>query len=130
MNYYFSKTLNCTVEEAVEKVTILLKDQGFGIITRNNVKETMKEKLDVDFLEYLILGACNPTFALNALTAEDKIGLMLPCNVIVQDKGEGRCEVAAINPKTVITSVGNASLTDISCKVTEVLDMVIRKLAE
>jgi len=118
------------VEEAVEKVTILLKDQGFGIITRNNVKETMKEKLDVDFLEYLILGACNPTFALNALTAEDKIGLMLPCNVIVQDKGEGRCEVAAINPKTVITSVGNASLTDISCKVTEVLDMVIRKLAE
>jgi len=130
MNYYFSKTLNCTVEEAVEKVTILLKDQGFGIITRINVKETMKEKLDVDFREYLILGACNPTFALNALTAEDKIGLMLPCNVIVQDKGEGRCEVAAINPKTVMTSVGNASLTDLSCKVTEVLDMVIRKLAE
>jgi len=88
MNYYFSKTLNCTLEEAVEKVTILLKDQGFGIIARINVKETMKEKLDVDFREYLILGACNPTFALNALTAEDKIGLMLPCNGSFRIKGK------------------------------------------
>ncbi len=129
MNYYFSKTLECTVEQAVEKVTLLLKEQGFGIITRINIKETMKEKLDVDFREYMILGACNPNFALNALTAEDRVGLLLPCNVIVQDKGDGKCEVAAVNPKIVMEPVNNVSLTDISCKVTEVLDMVIRKLA-
>ncbi|MHC1774414.1 MAG: DUF302 domain-containing protein [Lentimicrobium sp.] len=128
MNYYFAKTLDCSVDEAVEKVTLLLKDQGFGIITRINVKETMKEKLGVDFREYLILGACNPDFALNALNAEDKVGLMLPCNVIVQDKGDGKCEVAAINPKTVMQSIGNPSLTDLSCKVTGIMDMVIRKL--
>lgn len=128
MNYYFAKTLTCSVDEAVEKVTLLLKDQGFGIITRINVKETMKEKLDVDFRDYMILGACNPGFALNALNSEDKVGLMLPCNVIVQDKGDGKCEVAAINPKTVMQSIGNPSLTELSCKVTEIMDLVIRKL--
>lgn len=128
MNYYFAKTLDCSVEEAVEKITILLKDQGFGIITRINMKETMKEKLGVDFRDYMILGACNPDFALNALNSEDKVGLMLPCNVIVQDKGDGKSEVAAINPKTVMQSIGNPSLTDLSCKVTEIMDLVIRKL--
>ncbi len=128
MNYYFAKTLTCSVDEAVEKVTVLLKDHGFGIITRINVKETMKEKLDVDFRDYIILGACNPGFALNALNSEDRVGLMLPCNVIVQDKGDGKCEVAAINPKTVMQSIGNPSLTDLSCKVTEIMDLVIRKL--
>jgi uncharacterized protein (DUF302 family) len=128
MNYYFAKTLTCSVDEAVEKVTLLLKDQGFGIITRINVKETMKEKLDVNFRDYMILGACNPGYALNALNSEDKVGLMLPCNVIVQDKGDGKCEVAAINPKTVMQSIGNPSLTDLSCKVTEIMDLVIRKL--
>lgn len=128
MNYYFAKTLDCSVEEAVEKITILLKDQGFGIITRINMKETMKEKLGVDFRDYMILGACNPDFALNALNSEDKVGLMLPCNVIVQDKGDGKSEVAAINPKTVMQSIGNPSITDLSCKVTEIMDLVIRKL--
>ncbi len=128
MNYYFAKTLTCSVDVAVEKVTVLLKDHGFGIITRINVKETMKEKLDVDFRDYIILGACNPGFALNALNSEDRVGLMLPCNVIVQDKGDGKCEVAAINPKTVMQSIGNPSLTDLSCKVTEIMDLVIRKL--
>ncbi len=129
MNYYFTKTLTCSVNEAIEKVTILLKDQGFGIITRINVMETLKEKLGVDFRDYVILGACNPGFALNALNSEDKVGLMLPCNVIVQDLGDGKCEVAAINPKTVMQSIGNPSLTDLSCKVTEIMDHVIRKLA-
>jgi len=128
MDYYFAKTLHCSVDEAVEKVTLLLKNQGFGIITQINIKETLKEKLGADFREYRILGACNPGFALNALTSEDKIGLMLPCNVIVQDKGEGKCEVAAINPKNVMASVGNPALTDLSCKVTEVLDNIIKSL--
>ncbi len=128
MNYYFSKTVKASVPEAAEKVTTLLKDYGFGIITSINVKQTMKEKLDAEFREYLILGACNPSFAFNALNAEDKIGLMLPCNIIVQDKGEGLCEVAAINPKSVFASVGNETLTDLACKVTEIMDAVIRKL--
>ncbi|MBL7906571.1 MAG: DUF302 domain-containing protein [Bacteroidales bacterium] len=128
MNYYFSKTVIASVPEAAEKVTTLLKDYGFGIITSINVKQTMKEKLDAEFREYLILGACNPSFAFNALNAEDKIGLMLPCNIIVQDKGEGLCEVAAINPKSVFASVGNETLTDLACKVTEIMDAVIRKL--
>lgn len=128
MDYYFAKTLNCSVDEAVARVTLLLKEQGFGIITQINIKETLKEKLGADFREYRILGACNPAFALKALTAEDKIGLMLPCNVIVQDKGDGKCEVAAINPKTAMSAIGNSALTDLSCNVTEILDQVIRKL--
>lgn len=129
MDYYFSKVLNCTFNEAVDKVTILLKEQGFGIITQIDVKETFKVKLDRDFRDYRILGACNPNFAFDALGAEDKVGLMLPCNVIVQDKGNGKIEVAAVNPKMVMESIGNPALTDLSCKVTEILDKVIKKLS-
>ncbi|PKL58271.1 MAG: hypothetical protein CVV34_03165 [Methanomicrobiales archaeon HGW-Methanomicrobiales-5] len=128
MDYYFSKVLNCPFNEAVDKVTILLKEQGFGIITQIDVKETFKVKLDKDFRNYKILGACNPNFAFEALGAEDRVGLMLPCNVIVQDKGNGRTEVAAVNPKMVMQSIGNPALTDLSCKVTEILDSVIKKL--
>lgn len=128
MEYYFSKTIKASVTEAAEKVTVLLKEHGFGIITNINVKQTMKEKLDAEFREYLILGACNPSFAFNALNAEDKIGLMLPCNIIVQEKGDGLCEVAAMNPKSVFASVGNEALNDLACKVTEIMDAVVRKL--
>lgn len=128
MDYYFAKTIRATVPEATEKVTMLLKEHGFGIITSIDVKQTMKEKLDAEFREYMILGACNPSFALNALNTEDKIGLMLPCNIIVQEKGDGLCEVAAINPKSVFASVGNQALNDLACKVTEIMDVVVRKL--
>ena len=128
MEYYFAKTMNCSVNEAVEKVTLLLKEHGFGIITQINVKETLKEKIGAEFREYRILGACNPEFAFKALATEDKIGLMLPCNVIVQDTGNGTCEVAAINPKTSMAAIGNSALTDLSCKVTEVMNQVIREL--
>ncbi|MBK6348055.1 MAG: DUF302 domain-containing protein [Bacteroidales bacterium] len=128
MDYYFSKVLECSVNEGIEKVTLLLKDEGFGIITQIDVKHTLKEKIGVEFREYVILGACNPGFAFNVLSTEDKIGLFLPCNVVVQDIGDGKCEIAAINPKSTISSVGNSSLTDMSCKVTEIMDRVIRKL--
>jgi uncharacterized protein (DUF302 family) len=128
MEYFFSKILECSVNSGVEKITHLLKEEGFGIITRIDIKETLKEKIGADFREYIILGACNPNFALNALNEEDKIGLMLPCNIIVQDRGEGKCEIAAINPKTIMSSIGNPALTDLSCKVTEIMDKVIRKL--
>ena len=98
MNYYFSKHIeNASFNEVVEKVTEALKSQGFGVLTEINIRETMKKKLDVDFRPYVILGACNPPYALKALEAEDHIGTMLPCNVIVQEKGNG-IEVAAVDP--------------------------------
>jgi len=100
MKYYFSKTINESFEGAIEKVTEALKAEGFGILTEIDVRATLKKKLDVDFRPYKILGACNPPFAHKALLAEDKIGTMLPCNVIVQDKGNGAVEVAAIDPAT------------------------------
>jgi len=128
MDYFFLKVLECTVNEGIDKITLLLKEEGFGIITRIDVKQTLKEKIGVDFREYTILGACNPGFAFNVLTTEDKIGLFLPCNIVVQDVGEGKCEIAAINPKSTMSSIGNDSLTDMSCKVTEIMDRVIRKL--
>ncbi|MFH1118753.1 MAG: DUF302 domain-containing protein [Bacteroidota bacterium] len=128
MDYYFSKILECTVEEGIDRVTQLLKEEGFGIITRINMKDTLKQKIGADFREYTILGACNPHFALDALSTEDKIGLLLPCNVVVQEKEHGKCEIAAINPKTSMSSIGNAALTEMSCKVTEIMDKVIKKL--
>ena len=128
MDFYFSKTLSCSVQEGVDKITQLLKDEGFGIITQINVRQTLQEKIGVEFREYRILGACNPRFAHEVLLTEDKIGLFLPCNIVVQDKGDGNCEIAAINPKSTIASNGNPVLSDMSCKVTEIMDKVIRKL--
>ncbi len=95
MSYYFSKKLDLSFDEAIEKVTDALKSEGFGILTEIDVKETLKKKLDVDFRPYKILGACNPPFAHKALEAEDKIGAMLPCNVIVQQLDDG-VEIAAL----------------------------------
>ncbi|NIR96359.1 MAG: DUF302 domain-containing protein, partial [Gammaproteobacteria bacterium] len=94
MSYYFSRTIDWNFSEAIEKVTSALKEEGFGILTEIDVKETLKKKLDVDFRNYRILGACNPPFAHQALKAEDKIGTMLPCNVIVQDTSDGKVEIA------------------------------------
>ena len=99
MSYYFSTTLqNISFSEAIEKVTEELKKEGFGILTEIDLKATLKKKLDVDFYNYTILGACNPPFAYKALQAEDKIGTMLPCNVIVQEKEQGIIEISAVDP--------------------------------
>jgi uncharacterized protein (DUF302 family) len=98
MNYYFNKTVNGTFEEVIEKVTKELKEEGFGILTEIDVTATLKKNLDVDFKKYRILGACNPPYAHKALLAEDKVGTMLPCNVIVQEIEKGVIEVAAVNP--------------------------------
>jgi len=98
MIYHFSKTSDLAFDDAVSKVTADLKDEGFGILTEINVQETLKKKLNVDFRKYKILGACNPSFAYRALQAEDKVGVMLPCNVIIQDRGDGKVEVAAVDP--------------------------------
>ena len=118
MKYYYSRELkNISFEEAIEKVTDTLKNEGFGVLTEIDVRETLKKKIDVDFRPYRILGACNPHFAHKALTAEDKIGTMLPCNVIVQQVDHDVVEIAAINPMASMMAVKNDSLEEIAQEV-------------
>lgn len=128
MSYYFSKIVDNTFDDAVEKVTANLKEQGFGVLTQIDVKETLKNKLDVDFKRYKILGACNPPFAYRALKAEDKIGVMLPCNIIVIDQGEGKTEVSAVNPMTSMSAVNNKELESIAAEVSGRLQQVVQNL--
>jgi uncharacterized protein (DUF302 family) len=128
MNYYFSKTLGASFDTAVEKTTQALKNEGFGILTEIDIKATLKKKLDVDFKKYTILGACNPPYAHKALMAEDKIGTMLPCNVIVQEVEEGKTEVAAVNPLASMQAVDNAALKEIATEITEKLKSAIESL--
>jgi uncharacterized protein (DUF302 family) len=128
MKYYFSKTINESFEGAIEKVTEALKAEGFGILTEIDVQATLKKKLDVDFRPYKILGACNPPFAHQALLAEDKIGTMLPCNVIVQQQDNGKVEVAAIDPVASMQAVENDSLGEVANVIREKLKSVIENL--
>lgn len=128
MKYYFNKTVSGTFEEVIEKVTKGLKEEGFGILTEIDVTATLKKKLDVDFKKYRILGACNPPFAHKALQAEDKIGTMLPCNVIVQEIEAGVIEVAAVNPMASMQAVENEKLNDVAKDITAMLENVIEKL--
>lgn len=128
MSYYFSKTVNDDFNTAIEKVTEELKKEGFGVLTQIDVQETLKKKLDVDFRKYKILGACNPHFAHQALLAEDKIGAMLPCNIIVQEHENGEVEVSAVDPVASMMAVKNESLGGIAMQVKEKLDRVIGNL--
>ena len=128
MKYYFNKTLNEDFDKVIEKVTEELKNEGFGILTEIDVKETLKKTLDVDFKKYKILGACNPPYAHKALEAEDKIGTMLPCNVIVQEIEEGTVEVAAVNPMASMQAVENEQLKEVAEEITNRLEHVIDKL--
>jgi uncharacterized protein (DUF302 family) len=128
MDYYFNKTIKGTFEEVIDKVTKGLKEEGFGILTEIDIKATMKKKLDVDFKKYKILGACNPPFAHKALLAEDKIGTMLPCNVIVQELEDGVVEVAAVNPMASMQAVENDNLNQIASEITSLLKKVVNKL--
>jgi uncharacterized protein (DUF302 family) len=128
MIYYFAKTIEATFDEAIERVTAQLMENGFGVLTEIDVKATLKKKLDVDFQPYTILGACNPSFAHKALQAENKIGAMLPCNVVVQDVGEGRIEVAAVDPAASMQAVDNPALEGIAGEVRGMLQAVIEKL--
>src|ERR1035437_2702507 len=125
MQYYIAKTVSGTFPATVERVIGALKAEGFGVLTEIDVKATMKKKLDIDFRDYRILGAFNPPLAHQALTADDKIGTMLPCNVIVQDLGGGQIEVAAINPAISMEHVGNPTLKGIADSVTSKLRRVI-----
>lgn len=128
MSYYFSKTLDVPFEEAIEKTTEALKEEGFGVLTEIDIKSTLKEKLDVDFKKYQILGACNPPLAHKALQAEDHIGLMLPCNVIVQEHDNGKVEVAAVDPVASMQAIDNDNLGEVAQKVRGLLKKVIENL--
>lgn len=110
MSYYFAKTLSLEFHAAVRRVTEALKAEGFGLLTEIDVKDTLKKKINVQFRDYRILGACNPSLAYEALQVEDKVGTMLPCNVVVQDVGGGRTEVAAIDPVASMQAIENPRL--------------------
>jgi len=128
MSYYFNKTFSGDFDQAIEKVTEELKKEGFGVLTEIDIKSTLKKKLDVDFYNYVILGACNPNFAYQALQAEDKIGAMLPCNVIVQEKEPGKVEVSAVDPVASMQAVENAALGEVADQVRNKLKKVIDNL--
>jgi uncharacterized protein (DUF302 family) len=127
MSYFNAKTVNLSFEDAVQKVTGELAKEGFGVLTEIDVQATLKKKLDVNFRKYKILGACNPPFAYEALQNEEHIGVMLPCNIIVQEK-EGKVEVAAINPMNSMQGVQNANLEKTAIEITERLIRVIKNL--
>lgn len=128
MSYYISTTFDGTFEEALSKAAEELKKEGFGILTEINVKETLKKKLDVDFKKYMILGACNPGFAHEALQTEDKIGTMLPCNVIVEEHDDGTVEVSAVDPLVSMETVDNDELKGIAKQVRNLLEKVIKNV--
>jgi uncharacterized protein (DUF302 family) len=126
MAYYYNKTVKAGFDEAVSRIKQALKDEGFGILTEIDVSDTLKKKLDVEFRNYRILGACNPPFAYRALQAEDKIGTMLPCNVVVQEKGDGGVELAAINPVASMQAVDNPDLREIADAIGQRLKKIIQ----
>lgn len=128
MSYYFSKTINGNFDDVIIKVTDELKKEGFGILTEIDVKETLKKKLDVDFKKYKILGACNPPFAYEALKEEDKIGTMLPCNVIVIEQAPGQIEVAAVDPIASMQAISNPMLSKVASEVQGRLKKVVESL--
>lgn len=127
MKYYMSKTLNESFENAIEKVTAALNEEGFGVLTDIDISATFKKKLDIDFKKYRILGACNPQFAYRALQSEDKIGTMLPCNVIVQEN-QGQVEVSAVDPMASMQAVENEDLADLAAQVRLKLEKVIASI--
>jgi uncharacterized protein (DUF302 family) len=128
MTYYFSKTLDMPFDEAIEHVTAELKKEGFGVLTDIDVKATLQKKLGIEFRNYRILGTCNPPFAYKALLAEDKIGTMLPCNVIVQELAEGGVEVAAIDPIASMQAIDNPTLGKTTVEVQAKLKKVVASL--
>ncbi len=126
--YYFTKTVDSGIDNAIERVTDALKAEGFGVLTQIDMKATLKKKLDVDFRPYVILGACNPPFAYKALKAEDKIGTMLPCNVVVQENPDGKSEITAVDPSASMTAVENDELKSVAAEIRAKLERVIDSL--
>ncbi len=128
MDYYFSKTVSTSYDEAIRRTTEALQSEGFGVISEIKMHDKLKEKLNVEFKKYTILGACNPPFAYKALQAEDKIGTMLPCNVLVIEQAPGEIEIAAVNPIASMMAITNPALGEIAQLVTDKLQRVIATL--
>jgi uncharacterized protein (DUF302 family) len=129
MSYYFNTVLkNSSFDDAIAKVTALLKEEGFGVLTEIDVKDTLKKKIDVDFKKYKILGACNPHFAHKALQSEDKIGVLLPCNVVVEEQEDRTIEVSAVDPVASMATVQNDQLGGLATEVRDKLKRVIDRL--
>ena len=128
MKYYINKTVKTSFEEAEKLATEALKKEGFGVLTQIDIQEKLKDKLDVDFRRYKIFGACNPAFAYKALQHEDKIGTMLPCNVIIQELENNEIEVAAVNPIASMMAVENSNIGGVAQEINEKLQRVINSL--
>lgn len=128
MSYYFNKIVTGEFSEVIENVTEELKKEGFGILTEIDVKATLKKKLDVDFRNYRILGACNPPFAYKTLQVEEKVGTMLPCNVVVQEKPDGKIEVSAVDPVASMQAIDNPLLTEVAQDIRQKLKKVINNI--
>lgn len=128
MSYHFSKIVDYNFEKAIERVTDELKKEGFGVLTEIDVQDTLKKKINVDFHRYKILGACNPHFAYKALSSENKIGTMLPCNVVVQQHNDGKVEVTAVDPVASMASIKNENLGAVATEVREKLMRVIENV--
>ncbi len=127
MEYYVNKTIVADIEKATEIIKSELQKEGFGIVTQFDVNKALKEKMDVDFRPYRILGACNPPFALKSINAEDKIGTLLPCNVMLQEF-DGKTEIAVINPVTMMQSVKNEEMLKIAKEIAEKLNRALSKV--
>jgi uncharacterized protein (DUF302 family) len=128
MSYHFSKTLQMSFDDAIARVIAALQAEGFGVLTEIDVKATLKKKLDVDFREYRILGACNPTLAYQALQLEGKIGTMLPCNVLVQESDDGQVEVSAVDPIASMQAIDNPALGEVAQTVRAKLRDIVEAL--
>jgi len=128
MNYYISTIIDTEFDQAIQLVTESLKQEGFGVISEIDIQQKLKEKLDIDFRKYLILGACSPVKAFQALEQEDKIGTLLPCNVILHEIGKNKIEVAAVDPVVSMMAVGNESLSGIANEIKEKLERVIESI--
>ena len=129
MTYHFSKTVDMPFDAAVTATTAALKNHGFGVLTQIDVKDTLKKKIGADFRPYLILGACNPKLAYQALTLEDKIGPMLPCNVVVQQRDGGKVEISAVDPVASMAAIENPQLGAVANQVREMLKQVVAEIA-
>jgi len=130
MSYHFSRVVDLGFDAAIEATKQALQRQGFGVLTEIDVQQTLKKKLDVDFRPYRILGACNPKMAYQALQAEDKIGTMLPCNVIVQLRDDGKTEISAVDPIASMAAIENRQLGDIAIQVRDMLKSVVDTIGE
>ena len=126
MSYHISRTVSGDFDDVVARTTQALKEEGFGVLTEIDIRKTLKAKIDVDFRPYLILGACNPGLAHRAISAEDKVGVLLPCNVVVQDKGADGIEISAMDPAAAMSMIDDAEVRDVATTVRDKLAKVVQ----